>query len=253
MEIHQLCELLAFILPVRIVVSRSFNTWRLVSLVIAAELSRHHCYESKLLINQLFVVSTRTLVGVQSGCAIKTRLDAKYSLHCMAALHTIRKCWYSSTLACLEVFFSLIHAPLDVIVHVLVYLRSFMLKSFLSRFSPFVAQIKNFCSDQKKYTDIDSMITAVLKVVIIESMSVSSLLMMVRGAMFTPDRKRFLTRMQSIWLWCCPFGLCKVCFLDALWWPKVFANTRLLKVANSRSLSPPSFVSSLQKGPQMPC
>ena len=23
-------------------------------------------------------------------------------------------------------------------------------------------------------------------------------------AMFTPDRKRFLTRMLSVWLWCCP-------------------------------------------------
>ena len=32
-------------------------------------------------------------------------------------------------------------------VHFLVFLRSFRLKSFLSQFSPFVAQIKNFCSD----------------------------------------------------------------------------------------------------------
>ena len=72
-------------------------------------------------------------------------------------------------------------------------------------------------------------------------------------APFTPDRKRFLTRMQSLWLWCCPFGLCQVHLLDALWWPKVFANTRSLKVANSGSLSPLSFVSSLQKGPPMPC
>ena len=45
------------------------------------------------------------------------------------------------------VFFSLFHAPLDVVVHSLVFLRSSRLKSFLSQFSPFVAQIKNFCSD----------------------------------------------------------------------------------------------------------
>ena len=50
----------------------------------------------------------------------------------------------------------------------------------------------------------------------------------------------------SIWL-------CHVHLLDALWWPNVFANTRSLKVANSRSLSYLSFVSSLQKGPEMPC
>ena len=68
-------------------------------------------------------------------------------------------------------------------------------------------------------------------------------------AMFTSDRNRFLTR---IWLWCCPFGICQVHFLVVLWWPKVFANTRSLKRANSTSLSPLSFVSSLQKGPQMP-
>ena len=45
------------------------------------------------------------------------------------------------------VFFSLFHAPLDVVVHCLVFLRSFRLKSFLSQFSPLVAKIKNFCSD----------------------------------------------------------------------------------------------------------
>ena len=55
----------------------------------------------------------------------------------------------------------------------------------------------------------------------------------------------------GVWLWCCPFGLCNVHLLDALWWPNVFANTRSLKVANSRSLSPLSFVSLLQKGPQI--
>ena len=49
-------------------------------------------------------------------------------------------------------------------------------------------------------------------------------------ALFTPDRKRFLTRVSSIWLWCCAFGLCQVHLLDALWWSKVFANTGSLKV-----------------------
>ena len=45
------------------------------------------------------------------------------------------------------VFFSLFLAPLDVVVHFLVFLRSFRLRSFLSQFSPFVAHIKNFCSN----------------------------------------------------------------------------------------------------------
>ena len=45
------------------------------------------------------------------------------------------------------VFLSLFHAPLGVVVHFLVFLRSFRLKFFLSQFSPFVAQIKHFCSD----------------------------------------------------------------------------------------------------------
>ena len=45
------------------------------------------------------------------------------------------------------VFFSLFHAPHDVVVRLLVFLRSFRLKSFLSQFSPFVAHIKNFSSD----------------------------------------------------------------------------------------------------------
>ena len=47
----------------------------------------------------------------------------------------------------LSVFFSLFHAPLDVVVHFLVFLRSIRFRSFLSQFSPFVAQIENFCSD----------------------------------------------------------------------------------------------------------
>ena len=45
------------------------------------------------------------------------------------------------------VFCSLFHAPFDVVVHFLVFLISFRLKAFLSQFSPFATQIKNFCSD----------------------------------------------------------------------------------------------------------
>ena len=49
-------------------------------------------------------------------------------------------------------------------------------------------------------------------------------------------------------IWAVP-GPSSGCFMMT----KVFGNTRLLKLANSRSLSPLSFVSSLQKGPQMTC
>ena len=52
-----------------------------------------------------------------------------------------------TTLFSYSVFFSLFRELFDVVVHFLVFLRSFRLKSFLSQFSPFVAQIKNFCSD----------------------------------------------------------------------------------------------------------
>ena len=86
-------------------------------------------------------------------------------------------------------FFSFFHVPLDVVVYFLVFRSSFRLESFLSQFSPFVAQIKNFCSDPGFYfwwclprISLAVSVTAVLKVVIIESMSVSSLLMKVRGA-----------------------------------------------------------------------
>ena len=44
-------------------------------------------------------------------------------------------------------FFCLFRAPPDVVVLFLVFLRSFRFKSFLSLFSPFVTQIKNFCND----------------------------------------------------------------------------------------------------------
>ena len=45
------------------------------------------------------------------------------------------------------VLFCLFRAPLDGVVRILIFLRSFKFKSFLSQFSPFVAQIKNLCSD----------------------------------------------------------------------------------------------------------
>ena len=226
------------------------------------------------------------------------------------------------TLFFYPVFFCLFHASLNVVVHFLVFLRSFRFKWCLSQLSPSVAQIKNFCSDPGffffwrclPWVSLAVSVTALLKVVISESRSVYSfahdgercklpashslegfqhlgsfsfsrsnlsfvcfgLLILFRRrwkviiskswslpvsapgklrvlAMFTPDRKRFLPLMWHIWLWCCPLGLCKVYLLDALWWPNVFADTRSLKVANSRSLSLLSFVSSLQKGPQMPC
>ena len=52
-----------------------------------------------------------------------------------------------TTLFSYPVFFSLLRAPLDVVAHFLVFLIFFRLKPFLSQFSPFVAQIKNFCRD----------------------------------------------------------------------------------------------------------
>ena len=51
-----------------------------------------------------------------------------------------------TTMFSYPVFFSLLHARLDGVVHFLVFLSSFRLKSFLSHFSPFVAQTKNLYS-----------------------------------------------------------------------------------------------------------
>ena len=51
-----------------------------------------------------------------------------------------------TTLFSYSVFFCLFHAPLDVAVHFLVFLKSFRFESFRSQLSPFFAQIKNFCS-----------------------------------------------------------------------------------------------------------
>ena len=88
-----------------------------------------------------------------------------------------------TTLFSYPVFFCLFHAPLDVVVHFLVFFRSFMFKSFLTHFSPYVVQIKNFCSNPGFFffrrclprISLAVSITAVLKVVITESMSVSEM------------------------------------------------------------------------------
>ena len=52
-----------------------------------------------------------------------------------------------TTLLSYPVFFSLFHAPLDVVAYFLVLLRSFRLKSSLFQVSSFVAQIKNVYCD----------------------------------------------------------------------------------------------------------
>ena len=44
-----------------------------------------------------------------------------------------------------------------------------------------------------------------------------------------PLTKSFLTKLWSVCLWCCLFGLCQVHLLAALWWPEVFVKTKLLK------------------------
>ena len=74
------------------------------------------------------------------------------------------------------------------------------------------------------------------------------------GERCKPPAYHSLEAFQNVWIFqlfevkleSCVFLLSGFCLL-------VFANTRSLKVANSRSLSPLSFVSSLPKGPQMPC
>ena len=87
-----------------------------------------------------------------------------------------------TTLFSYPVSFSLFHAPLDVVVHFLVFLRSFRLKFFLSQFSPFVAQIKKLYAVIQGFffwrclprISLAVSVIAVLKVVITESRSESS-------------------------------------------------------------------------------
>ena len=54
-------------------------------------------------------------------------------------------------------FFLFFSASLDAVVHFLVFIISFRLESFLSQFSPFVAQIKNFCSNQRFFSFDDAL------------------------------------------------------------------------------------------------
>ena len=99
-----------------------------------------------------------------------------------------------ATLFSYSVFFSLFRAPLDVVVHFLVFLRSFRLKFFLSHFSSFFHADQEFLQWPRFFffwrclprISLAVSVTAVFKVVIIESMSVSLLLMMVRGANLPP-------------------------------------------------------------------
>ena len=70
-----------------------------------------------------------------------------FKLVCPLAFVLLQIFFTLTTLFCYPVFFSLFNAPLDVVVHFLVFLRSFRFKTFRFQFSPFVAQIKNFCSD----------------------------------------------------------------------------------------------------------
>ena len=77
-----------------------------------------------------------------------------------------------TTLISYSVFFCLFPALFDVVVHFLVFLRSFRLKSCLSQFSPFVAQTKNFCNDSVFFfwqclpsISLAVSVTAMLKVV----------------------------------------------------------------------------------------
>ena len=82
-------------------------------------------------------------------------------------------------------------SPLDVVVHFLVLLKSFRVESFPCQFSSSVARIKNVCFDPDflfwrcmPRILLAVSITAMLKVVFIESMPASWLFMMVRGANF---------------------------------------------------------------------
>ena len=97
-----------------------------------------------------------------------------------------------TTLFSYTVFFCLFHAPLDVAVHFLVFLRSFRFESFLSQFSPshrsrISAVTQGFLFWQSlPRISLAVSVTALLKVVIIQSMSAFSLFMMVRSANFLP-------------------------------------------------------------------
>ena len=60
-----------------------------------------------------------------------------------------------TTLFSYPVFSCLFHVPLVIVGHFLVFLRSFRFKSFLSRFSPFVAQITNIQQRPRVFSSDD--------------------------------------------------------------------------------------------------
>ena len=72
-----------------------------------------------------------------------------YELVCPLTVVLLQIFFNLTTLFSYLDFYCLFHAPLDVILHFPVFLRSFRFKSFLSQFSPSVTQIKNFSSDPK--------------------------------------------------------------------------------------------------------
>ena len=74
-----------------------------------------------------------------------------HQLVCPLTVVLLKICFSLTTLFSYPLFFSLFHAPLDVVVHFLVFLSSFRLKSFLSQFSPFVAQIKKLVIIESMY------------------------------------------------------------------------------------------------------
>ena len=117
-----------------------------------------------------------------------------HKLVCLLTVVRLHTFFNFTKLFSYRVFFCLFHAPLDVVVHFLVFLRSCRFESFLPQFSPFCRTDQEFLQWPRVFffgrrlprISLAVSITAVLKVVITESMSVSSLLMMVRGANFPP-------------------------------------------------------------------
>ena len=66
--------------------------------------------------------------------------------HCSSSGFCCCCCWIS--LHCsIQFSFAFFQSPLDAVVDVRVRMRSFRFEYVLSQFSPFFAQIKNFCSD----------------------------------------------------------------------------------------------------------
>ena len=77
----------------------------------------------------------RSWMIVAFHCFTEAMSFSWYSLYCYSSSEFLQ----SHNTALLSII-SRIHAPLDVVVHVFVFLRSFRFRSFLSQFSPFVAR-----------------------------------------------------------------------------------------------------------------